>query len=146
MKPKQSMMKNTRLAVVFISALLGGTYVQAQDDDFRKDFENFRKGAHKDYDDFRKKALMEYSDFVRQAWKEFGAEPAVPAPKEEEILPQLAPGADKETASWFGRQMSKLKESFKSKNRKVPDELQPNSESPKTKKAEEKNPSGWSVL
>ena len=81
MKPKQSMMKNTRLAVVFISALLGGTYVQAQDDDFRKDFENFRKGAHKDYDDFRKKALMEYSDFVRQAWKEFGAEPAVPAPK-----------------------------------------------------------------
>ena len=140
MKPKQSMMKNTRLAVVFISALLGGTYVQAQDDDFRKDFENFRKGAHKDYDDFRKKALMEYSDFVRQAWKEFGAEPAVPAPKEEEILPQLAPGADKETASWFGRQMSKLKESFKSKNRKVPDELQPNSESPKTKKAEEKKP------
>ena len=133
-------MKNTRLAVVFISALLGGTYVQAQDDDFRKDFENFRKGAHKDYDDFRKKALMEYSDFVRQAWKEFGAEPAVPAPKEEEILPQLAPGADKETASWFGRQMSKLKESFKSKNRKVPDELQPNSESPKTKKAEEKKP------
>ena len=138
-------MKNTRLAVVFISALLGGTYVQAQDDDFRKDFENFRKGAHKDYDDFRKKALMEYSDFVRQAWKEFGAEPAVPAPKEEEILPQLAPGADKETASWFGRQMSKLKESFKSKNRKVPDELQPNSESPKTKKAEEKKPVEMSV-
>ena len=133
-------MKNTRIAVVLMTALLGGTHVQAQDDDFRKDFENFRKGAHKDYDDFRKKALMEYSDFVRQAWKEFGAEPAVPAPKEEEILPQLAPGADKETASWFGRQMSKLKESFKSKNRKVPDELQPNSESPKTKKAEEKKP------
>ena len=133
-------MKNTRLAVVFISALLGGTYVQAQDDDFRKDFENFRKGAHKDYDDFRKKALMEYSDFVRQAWKEFGAEPAVPAPKEEEILPQLAPGADKETASWFGRQMSKLKDSFKSKNRKVPDELQPQAETQKAKKAEDQKP------
>lgn len=133
-------MKNTRLAVVLISALLGGTYVQAQDDDFRKDFENFRKGAHKDYDDFRKKALMEYSDFVRQAWKEFGAEPAVPAPKEEEILPQLAPGADKETASWFGRQMSKLKESFKSKNRKVPDELQPQAEPQKAKKAEDQKP------
>ena len=140
MKPKQSMMKNTRIAVVLMTALLGGTHVQAQDDDFRKDFENFRKGAHKDYDDFRKKALMEYSDFVRQAWKEFGAEPAVPAPKEEEILPQLAPGADKETASWFGRQMSKLKDSFKSKNRKVPDELQPQAEPQKAKKAEDQKP------
>lgn len=119
-------------------ALLGGTSVQAQDDDFRKDFENFRKGAHKDYDDFRKKALMEYSDFVRQAWKEFGAEPAVPAPKEEEILPQLAPGADKETASWFGKQLNKLKDSFKSKNRKVPDELQPQTDT--KKKAEAKAP------
>ena len=140
MKPKQSMMKNTRIAVVLMTALLGGTQVQAQDDDFRKDFENFRKEAHKDYDDFRKKALMEYSDFVRQAWKEFGAEPAVPAPKEEEILPQLAPGADQETASWFGRQMSKLKDSFKSKNRKVPDELQPTTEPQKAKKAEDKKP------
>ena len=140
MKPKQRLMKHTRLAVVLMTALLGGTQVQAQDDDFRKDFENFRKGAHKDYDDFRKKALMEYSDFVRQAWKEFGAEPAVPAPKEEEILPQLAPGADQETASWFGRQMSKLKDSFKSKNRKVPDELQPQAEPQKTKKTEDQKP------
>lgn len=138
MKPKQCLMENTRFALVLMMALLGGTNVQAQDDDFRKDFENFRKGAHKDYDDFRKKALMEYSDFVRQAWKEFGAEPAVPAPKEEEILPQLAPGADKETASWFGKQMSKLKDSFKSKNRKVPDELQPQADT--KKKAENKAP------
>ena len=138
MKPKQRLMKNTRLAVVLTVALLGGTHVQAQDDDFRKDFENFRKGAHKDYDDFRKKALMEYSDFVRQAWKEFNAEPAVPAPKEEEILPQLAPGADQETASWFGKQISKLKDSFKSMNRKVPDEIQPRAES--QKKSEDKEP------
>ena len=127
--------------MVLAVALMGGAAAQAQDDDFRKDFENFRKGAHKDYDDFRKKALMEYSDFVRQAWKEFGAEPAVPAPKEEEILPQLAPGADQETASWFGKQMTKLGDLFKSKGRKVPDNLQPQTKQPQAKKkAEEKKP------
>ena len=129
------------MAMVLAVALMGGAAAQAQDDDFRKDFENFRKGAHKDYDDFRKKALMEYSDFVRQAWKEFGAEPAVPAPKEEEILPQLAPGADQETASWFGKQMTKLGDLFKSKGRKVPDNLQPQTKQPQAKKkAEEKKP------
>ena len=140
-KPKQCLMKNARMAMVLAVALMGGAAAQAQDDDFRKDFENFRKGAHKDYDDFRKKALMEYSDFVRQAWKEFGAEPAVPAPKEEEILPQLAPGADQETASWFGKQMTKLGDLFKSKGRKVPDNLQPQTKQPQAKKkAEEKKP------
>ena len=140
MKPKQFMMKNTRFFVVLIVALLSGTYVQAQDDDIRKDFENFRKGAHKDYDDFRKQALAEYSEFVRQAWKEFDAEPAVPAPKDEEFLPELAPGADKETASWFGRQMKKLKDSFTGKNSNVSDVTKPEPQTPKDKKNEDKKP------
>ena len=82
--------------------------VQAQDDDFKKSMDEFRRGAYKEYDDFRKQALMEYSEFVRQAWKPFNAEPAVPMPKEEEVAPMLAPGADQETASWFSRQMDKL--------------------------------------
>ena len=140
MKPKQFMMKNTRFFVVLIVALLSGTYVQAQDDDIRKDFENFRKGAHKDYDDFRKQALAEYSEFVRQAWKEFDAEPAVPAPKDEEFLPELAPGADKETASWFGRQMKKLKDSFIGKNSNVSDVTKPEPQTPKDKINEDKKP------
>ena len=140
MKPKQFMMKNTRFFVVLIVALLSGTYVQAQDDDIRKDFENFRKGAHKDYDDFRKQALAEYSEFVRQAWKKFDAEPAVPAPKDEEFLPELAPGADKETASWFGRQMKKLKDSFTGKNSNVSDVTKPEPQTPKDKKNEDKKP------
>ena len=134
------MMNNTKLTAVLILALMGGASAQAQDDDLRKDFENFRKGAHKDYDDFRKQALAEYSEFVRQAWKEFGAEPAVPAPKDEEVLPELAPGADKETASWFGRQIKKLKDSFKGKNINVSNETKLDLQTPKDKKIEDKKP------
>ncbi len=92
--------------------------VQAQDDDFHKSMDEFRRGAYKEYDDFRKQALMEYSDFVRQAWKPFNAEPAVPMPKEEEVAPMLAPDADQETASWFGRQMDKLFRKNKKSSRK----------------------------
>ena len=140
MKLKQCKMKNIRFTAVLLLALLGGTSVYAQDDeDPRKAFEKARQGMIKDYEDFRKQALAEYSEFVRQAWKEFNAEPAVPAPKEEEILPQLAPGADQETASWFGKQMTKLGSLFKKKGRKVPEQLQPKPEplpEPKAKKVQ----------
>ena len=114
--------------------------VAQDDDDFRKDFENFRKKAHKDYDDFRKQCLVEYSDFVRQAWKPFNVEPAVPMPKEEEMLPMLAPGADAQTASWFSKQMDKLKESFKKRNKPVPAQLENPQPQPQPKKAEQKKP------
>ena len=127
--------------MLLLLALLCVNGVSAQDDeDPRESFKKARAQMQKDYDDFRKQALAEYSEFVRQAWKKFNAEPAVPAPKEEEILPQLAPGADQETASWFGKQISKLGNLFKSKNRKVPDVLQPKPEPQTKKKVEEKKP------
>lgn len=131
-------MRKARLLPILLLFVAGGVNVQAQEEDLRKDFENYRKGAHKDYDDFRKQALMEYSDFVRQAWKKFGAEPAVPVPQEEEIFPMLAPGADQETASWFGRQMDKLKNMFKKKGKKVPDQLAQVEQLQNQQKAEEK--------
>ena len=139
MKLKRCNMKNIRLTAVLLLALAGVSsgYAQDDDDDPREAFKKARQGMIKDYEDFRKQALAEYSEFVRQAWKEFNAEPAVPAPKEEEILPQLAPGADQETASWFGKQMTKLGSLFKKKGRKVPDQLQPMPEpepQPKAKK------------
>lgn len=143
MKLKRCQMRNKKWTAVLLLALLGGTGANAQDDDPRKAFEKARAEMLKDYDDFRKQALAEYSDFVRQAWKEFGAEPAVPAPKEEEILPQLAPGADQETASWFGKQMSKLGNLFRKKGRKVPEQIQPQpAPQPQAKKeqAAEKKP------
>ena len=99
-----SMMGNRMLFVCLTLMCVMG--VQAQDDDFKKSMDEFRRGAYKEYDDFRKQALMEYSDFVRQAWKPFNAEPAVPMPKEEEVAPMLAPDADQETASWFRERLN----------------------------------------
>ena len=132
---------DSRMMLLLLALLcVNGVSAQDDDEDPRESFKKARAQMQKDYDDFRKQALAEYSEFVRQAWKKFNAEPAVPAPKEEEILPQLAPGADQETASWFGKQMSKLGSLFRSKNRKVPDVLQPKPELQAQKKAEEKKP------
>ena len=137
-KNNLSMLANGRFLLMLLALVCMNRASAQDDDDPRKAFEKARAEMHKDYDDFRKQALAEYSDFVRQAWKEFGAEPAVPAPKEEEILPQLAPGADQETASWFGKQLTKLGSMFKSKGRKVPEQIQPAAQPQAQKKAEEK--------
>ena len=139
-KNNLSMLANGRFLLMLLALVCMNRASAQDDDDPRKAFEKARAEMHKDYDDFRKQALAEYSDFVRQAWKEFGAEPAVPAPKEEEILPQLAPGADQETASWFGKQLTKLGNMFKSKGRKVPEQIQPAAQPQAQKKAEEKKP------
>ena len=139
-KNNLSMLANGRFLLMLLALVCMNRASAQDDDDPRKAFEKARAEMHKDYDDFRKQALAEYSDFVRQAWKEFGAEPAVPAPKEEEILPQLAPGADQETASWFGKQLTKLGSMFKSKGRKVPEQIQPAAQPQAQKKAEEKKP------
>ena len=134
------MLANGRFLLMLLALVCMNRASAQDDDDPRKAFEKARAEMHKDYDDFRKQALAEYSDFVRQAWKEFGAEPAVPAPKEQEILPQLAPGADQETASWFGKQLTKQGNMFKSKGRKVPEQIQPAAQPKAQKKAEEKKP------
>ena len=139
-KNNLSMLANGRFLLMLLALVCMNRASAQDDDDPRKAFEKARAEMHKDYDDFRKQALAEYSDFVRQAWKEFGAEPAVPAPKEQEILPQLAPGADQETASWFGKQLTKLGNMFKSKGRKVPEQIQPAAQPKAQKKAEEKKP------
>ncbi len=76
---------------------------QAQNTNFRKDFEAFKNKAKKEYSDFRKQALAEYTKFVREAWEEFGAEPPVQIPKEEKVMPMVVEGYEEETASWFSK-------------------------------------------
>ena len=73
----------------------------------QKMYENFNK--------FRKQALDEYSDYVRKAWKDYQANPAVPAPKDEMVKPQMAPGAEEKTASWFIKIFGKSKKDNKQK-------------------------------
>ncbi len=76
---------------------------QAQNTNFRKDFEAFKNKAKKEYSDFRKQALAEYTKFVREAWEEFGAEPPVQIPDEEKVMPMVVEGYEEETASWFSK-------------------------------------------
>ncbi len=76
---------------------------QAQNKNFRQDFEAFKNKAKKEYADFRKKALADYAQFVREAWEEFGAEPPVDIPKEEKVEPMVTPEFEEETASWFSK-------------------------------------------
>lgn len=73
----------------------------------QKMYENFNK--------FRKQALDEYSDYVRKAWKDYQANPAVPAPKDEMVKPQMAPGSEEKTASWFIKIFGKSKKDNKQK-------------------------------
>lgn len=96
---------------------------------FRDDYEEFKNKALQEYTAFRKKALQDYAKFVRDAWQEFGAEPPIPVPQEEEIAPMVVPGSEAETASWFGDLFRKVKNSIKKKTpsdkpvKKTSDEL-----------------------
>lgn len=60
-----------------------------------------RQKMYENYNKFRKEALKNYSDYVRKAWKDYKANPAIEAPKDEMIKPQMAPDSEERTASWF---------------------------------------------
>ena len=81
-----------------------------------------RQKMYENYNKFRKEALDKYSDYVRKAWKDYKANPAVPAPKDEMVKPQLAPGAEEKTASWFVKIFGKDK---KENNKKAKSKSKP---------------------
>ena len=78
------------------------------------DYDEFIESIRHQFDEFRNKCLDEYAEFVRETWKEFGVEKPIPVPKEEKVMPVLAPNADAETASWFGDQLKRI---FKKKKK-----------------------------
>ena len=85
-----------------------------KEDFFSKDDPGFaaeRQKMYENFNEFRKKALKDYSDFVRKAWKDYQAEPAVAAPKDDMVKPQIAPGSEEKTASWFIKVFGKQKKS-----------------------------------
>lgn len=92
--------------------------------DFRNDFDSFKKKARIEYDDFRKKAFKEYTEFVRQAWKDYGAEPPIEQPEEKEVEPMLVPDADEETASWFSKLFRRKDKSKSQEQVKQPEKKQ----------------------
>lgn len=63
----------------------------------RDEYEAFKRKAQRDYENFRDYANAEYAEFVRKAWKEFGAEPPVLKPvEEEEVPPVVIPEDDRQ--------------------------------------------------
>ena len=83
-----------------------------KEDFFSKDDPGFaaeRQKMYENYNKFRKEALKNYSDFVRKAWKDYKANPAIEAPKDEMVKPQMAPDSEERTASWFVKVFGKDK-------------------------------------
>lgn len=78
----------------------------------QSDYDSFKKQALKEYSDYRKECLKEYADFVRRAWKDYGAEKAVPKPKDEEFVPVVAK-LDNETESWLSTQLEWVRDKAK---------------------------------
>ena len=67
----------------------------AQTDDFKPQYEDFKKQARVEYEDFRAQCNAEYAEFVKEAWKEYKALPAIPRPKDEIVSPIIRPNKDK---------------------------------------------------
>lgn len=68
----------------------------AQTDEFRKQYEDFKRKAHQEYNDFRDEANRQYAEFMRQAWQQYNTLPAIPKPKDETVPPVVMPEEDKD--------------------------------------------------
>ena len=77
---------------------LAPTPSSAQTDDFKSQYENFKKQAKAEYEDFRAQCNAEYAEFVKEAWKEYKTLPAIPLPKDETVSPVIRQDKDKEKA------------------------------------------------
>ena len=101
-----------------------------KEDFFSKDDPGFaaeRQKMYENYNKFRQAALKDYSDYVRKAWKDYKANPAIEAPKDEKIKPQMAPDSEERTASWFSKMFGsdKKKDTKKTKSKSKPAERRP---------------------
>lgn len=83
-----------RFIFIFFMAL--SFDANAQTDEFRKSYEDFKQQARKEYDDFRDEANRQYAEFMRQAWQQYKTLPAIPKPKDEEVKPVVMPEEDKD--------------------------------------------------
>lgn len=82
--------------LIFILFLMASLNVEAQTDEFRKSYEEFKLQAQKEYNDFRDEANRQYAEFMRQAWQQYKMLPAIPKPKDEEVKPVVMPEEDKD--------------------------------------------------
>ena len=67
----------------------------AQTNDFKSQYEQFKKQARTEYEDFRAQCNAEYVEFVKEAWKEYKVLSAIPRPKDEIVPPVIRLNKDK---------------------------------------------------
>lgn len=90
-------MRNRLVFYYVIGAFLfAPTTSFAQTDNFKSQYENFKKQAKAEYEDFRSQCNAEYAEFVKETWKEYQTLPAIPRPKDETVPPVIRPDKDKE--------------------------------------------------
>jgi len=68
--------------------------IQAQTDEFRKNFDEFKWQAEQRYTDFRDEVNKKYAEFLKKAWTEYKTLPAIPKPKDETVPPVVRPKED----------------------------------------------------
>ncbi len=82
------------IPLVLAAALFVPVCTSAQNDntaakDYKKDFDEFRKGIHSDFDSFRSRILEHYADFLRGEWHEYEA--LMPKERYSQPKPTVAP-------------------------------------------------------
>lgn len=140
-------MKTKRFIVALLMAVVatGPAFAQLNHQATKtghKKFDEDVQGMYDRYNKFRKKIIQDYCEFIgdKDRWKQMMGEAPVPVPQEEEIVPQLAPGADQETASWFGSQMDKLHRYLTTNNKPIPKSMQRGQQRPQPRKAAQGKP------
>lgn len=76
-----------RLVFISFIFLLTNVRLYAQEDEFRRAYNDFNRQAKQEYEDFRSRANKEYAEFVRQAWEWHKKIAPMPRPKDEMIPP-----------------------------------------------------------
>ena len=90
------MIKTALRRRLFIGAIIFAPPLSsAQIDNFKSQYENFKKQAKAEYEDLRAQCNAEYAEFVKEGWKEYKILPAIPRPKDETIPPIIRPNKDK---------------------------------------------------
>lgn len=83
----------------FLLALVGlTTAASLSAQDFREQYEKFKRQATQTYADFRNEANARYADFLKSAWERFEQQPAVKKPEEIPVPPVVLPEEDRNKA------------------------------------------------
>ena len=60
-------------------------------DPMEKEYRDFVRDVTEEYENFRAEVNKEYAEFMKLSWKNFGSEPPIPQPKQEEVKPLVLP-------------------------------------------------------